>query len=59
MTTETMAEPKARPDERATNDYLLEVRDLRTYFHVMDGTVMAVDGVDFALKTRRDARRGR
>jgi len=26
---------------------LLDVRGLRTYFHVMDGTVKAVDGVDF------------
>ena len=31
-------------------DVLLEVRDLRTYFHVMDGTVPAVDGVSFRLK---------
>ncbi len=31
-------------------DVLLEVRDLRTYFHVMDGTVKAVDGVNFSLK---------
>ena len=30
-------------------DNVLEVRDLRTYFHVMDGTVRAVDGVDFAI----------
>jgi len=28
---------------------LLEVRGLRTYFHVMDGTVRAVDGVDFSI----------
>ena len=28
---------------------LLDVRGLRTYFHVMDGTVKAVDGVDFAI----------
>jgi len=33
-----------------TADYLLEVRDLRTHFHVMDGTVKAVDGVSFAVK---------
>jgi oligopeptide/dipeptide ABC transporter ATP-binding protein len=32
------------------DDTLLDVRDLRTYFHVMDGTVKAVDGVDFSLK---------
>jgi oligopeptide/dipeptide ABC transporter ATP-binding protein len=31
-------------------DVLIEVRGLRTYFHVMDGTVKAVDGVDFSLK---------
>jgi oligopeptide transport system ATP-binding protein len=31
-------------------DVLLDVRGLRTYFHVMDGTVKAVDGVDFSLK---------
>jgi peptide/nickel transport system ATP-binding protein len=30
-------------------DLLLEVRDLRTYFHVLDGTVPAVDGVSFNL----------
>jgi len=28
---------------------LLEVKGLRTYFHVMDGTVKAVDGVDFSI----------
>jgi peptide/nickel transport system ATP-binding protein len=31
-------------------DVLLEVRHLQTHFHVMDGTVKAVDGVDFSLK---------
>jgi oligopeptide/dipeptide ABC transporter ATP-binding protein len=31
-------------------DVLLDVRGLKTYFHVMDGTVPAVDGVDFQLK---------
>jgi oligopeptide/dipeptide ABC transporter ATP-binding protein len=30
-------------------DILLDVRGLRTYFHVMDGTVKAVDGVDFRI----------
>jgi oligopeptide/dipeptide ABC transporter ATP-binding protein len=29
---------------------LLDVRNLRTYFHVLDGTVPAVDGVSFDLK---------
>ncbi len=28
---------------------ILEVSDLRTYFHVMDGTVKAVDGVNFSI----------
>jgi oligopeptide/dipeptide ABC transporter ATP-binding protein len=28
---------------------LLDVRGLKTYFHVMDGTVKAVDGVDFSI----------
>jgi len=32
------------------DDVLLEVRDLRTYFHVLDGTVPAVDGVSYTLK---------
>ena len=30
-------------------DILLEVRNLRTYFKVMDGTVPAVDGINFSL----------
>ncbi len=33
----------------AAADLLLDVRGLRTYFKVMDGTVKAVDGVDFSL----------
>ena len=31
-------------------DVLLDVRDLRTYFKVMDGTVPAVDGVSFQVR---------
>ncbi len=31
------------------DDILLDVRGVKTYFHVMDGTVKAVDGVDFSL----------
>src|SRR6266511_4758154 len=30
-------------------EVLLEVRNLKTYFHVMDGTVPAVDGISFSL----------
>src|SRR5688572_28418415 len=33
-----------------SNGNLLEVRDLRTYFHTEDGTVKAVDGVTFNLR---------
>lgn len=32
------------------NGTLLEVKDLRTYFHTEDGAVKAVDGVSFTLK---------
>jgi oligopeptide transport system ATP-binding protein len=32
------------------NDNVLEVRELRTYFHTEDGTVKAVDGISFELK---------
>jgi oligopeptide/dipeptide ABC transporter ATP-binding protein len=32
-----------------SEDLLLDVRGLRTHFHVMDGVVKAVDGVDFSL----------
>ena len=31
------------------SDALLDVRSLKTYFHVMDGTVPAVDGISFSL----------
>jgi oligopeptide/dipeptide ABC transporter ATP-binding protein len=31
-------------------DVLLDVRNLVTHFHVMDGTVPAVDGISFSLK---------
>jgi oligopeptide transport system ATP-binding protein len=33
-----------------TNETLLEVKDLRTYFHTDDGTLKAVDGISFVLK---------
>src|SRR5260221_2801191 len=32
------------------SEYLLEVRDLRTYFKTKSGRVRAVDGVNFAIK---------
>jgi oligopeptide transport system ATP-binding protein len=34
----------------STNETLLEVKDLRTYFHTDDGTLKAVDGISFVLK---------
>src|SRR3954454_13986008 len=46
--TETVTVPApvgAPPSDEA----LLDVRNLKTYFHVMDGTVPAVDGVSFSL----------
>ncbi len=45
----SMAAPGLLAD-RPANDILLDVRDLRTYFHVMDGTVRAVDGVSFSIR---------
>ena len=38
------------PDNPPADDILLDVRDLRTYFHVMDGIVRAVDGVSYSIK---------
>jgi oligopeptide transport system ATP-binding protein len=34
----------------SANGYLLEVRDLKTYFETEDGLVKAVDGISFSLK---------
>jgi oligopeptide/dipeptide ABC transporter ATP-binding protein len=46
-----MTEAVAARERRAgVGDVLLDVRDLRTFFHVMDGTVKAVDGVSFSLR---------
>jgi oligopeptide/dipeptide ABC transporter ATP-binding protein len=39
-----------QPGVPPPDDVLLEVRGLKTHFHVMDGTVPAVDGVDFSLR---------
>ncbi len=46
--TRTLDRPQTSTVEATEN--LLEVRDLRTHFHVMDGTVKAVDGVSFAVR---------
>ncbi len=35
--------------ERVTENRILEVKDLRTYFHTADGIVKAVDGVDLQV----------
>ena len=55
---DTVARPATVAETAAarSGDVLLEVRDLRTYFHVMDGTVRAVDGVELLDHARRDAR---
>ena len=45
--TVTTSEPA--DDTGSRTDLLLDVKDLRTYFHVMDGTVKAVDGVNFSI----------
>jgi peptide/nickel transport system ATP-binding protein len=38
---------------RATDDRLLDVRDLRTYFLLDEGTVRAVDGVSYQIRRGR------
>jgi peptide/nickel transport system ATP-binding protein len=40
----------ARERRTGVGDVLLDVRNLQTYFHVMDGTVKAVDGVSFSIR---------
>src|SRR3990172_12031847 len=44
------AAPASPPAPGRDPEVILEVRNLRTYFHVMDGTVRAVDGVDFKIE---------
>jgi oligopeptide/dipeptide ABC transporter ATP-binding protein len=46
--TATLDRSSAAPER--PGDVLLSVHDLRTYFHVMDGTVKAVDGVNFSIR---------
>jgi oligopeptide/dipeptide ABC transporter ATP-binding protein len=47
--TETIEAPAPRGTPPA-DDILLDVRDLRTYFRVLDGIVPAVDGVSYQLR---------
>ena len=35
------------------NDVLVEFKDLRTYFHLSEGVVRAVDGADLVVKKRK------
>jgi len=47
-----MSNTPARPGSSSTPGAeapILQVRDLRTYFHTLDGVVKAVDGVDFEI----------
>jgi len=47
----TVSAVEPSPSSTTTDsEYLLELRDLRTYFKVMDGVVKAVDGVSFSIK---------
>jgi peptide/nickel transport system ATP-binding protein len=45
----TAPAPAAVAASPVASDALLEVRDLRTYFKVMDGIVRAVDGLSFSV----------
>ncbi len=49
MITATAA-PEPGGAEPSHPEVLLDIRDLRTYFHVMDGTVRAVDGISFSIR---------
>jgi oligopeptide/dipeptide ABC transporter ATP-binding protein len=46
----TATAPRVASQGPPPDDVLLDVRDLRTHFHVMDGTVRAVDGVSYSIK---------
>ena len=50
MTSQATPEASAPARRAGVGEILLDVRDLNTYFHVMDGTVKAVDGVSFTLR---------
>jgi oligopeptide/dipeptide ABC transporter ATP-binding protein len=43
-------QPRTEGSGPPPDDVLLEVRGLKTYFKVLDGTVPAVDGVDFSIR---------
>jgi len=45
----TAPAPATAADDPVASEALLDVRDLRTYFKVMDGVVRAVDGVSFSV----------
>jgi len=47
--TETLSAPAVRGVPPA-RDVLLDVRDMRTHFRVLDGVVPAVDGISFSLR---------
>jgi len=49
MIMETTSSPEIQ-QARQSDDMLLDIRDLRTYFHTQDGVVKAVDGVDFHVQ---------
>ncbi|MBU0703733.1 MAG: ABC transporter ATP-binding protein [Chloroflexi bacterium] len=46
---ETTTSPETKKTA-SPNDPLLDIRDLRTYFHTQDGIVEAVNGVDFYVQ---------
>ncbi len=39
-----------RTDSNSNGDILLEIKNLHTYFHLVEGTVRAVNGVDLTIK---------
>src|SRR5919202_1312257 len=42
--------PSSQAESPVSDDAILEVRDLRVYYHTPLGPVKAVDGVDFTLR---------